>query len=117
MEILHTLPKSHRLNTTEQFEIYKHYKQDKTHILNDQIHFNTHTLFDTILPTKDHRTTPHPTILLPTPTPYHHKHPHSIVKTLRTPVQRPHVATDEVPYQHEIAVLQKLVSTLYSGLS
>ena len=43
MEILHTLPKSHKLNKTEQFEIYKHHKQNKTHILNDQIHFHTHT--------------------------------------------------------------------------
>ena len=57
-------------------------------------------------------------ILHPTPTPYHHKQPHSRVKTPRTPVQRrPHVATDEVPHQHETAVSQKLVSTLYSGLS
>ena len=29
MEILHTLPKSHKLNTREQFEIYKHHKQNK----------------------------------------------------------------------------------------
>ena len=105
MEILHTLPKSHKLNTTEQFEIYKHYKQDKTHTLNDQIHFHTHT----------HSSTPYsqPKTIgqLLTPTPYHHKQPNSIVKTPKTPVQRrPHVATDEVRNQHETAVSQKLVS-------
>ena len=54
---------------------------------------------------------------IPYPTLYHHKQPHNKVKIPQTPVQRPHVATDEVPNQHETAVLQKLVSTLYSGLS
>ena len=29
-------------------EIYKHYKQSPTNILNDQIHYKTHTFFDTI---------------------------------------------------------------------
>ena len=43
--------------------------------------------------------------------------PHNKVKTPQTPVQRPHVVTDEVPHQHETAVSQKLVSTLYSRLS
>ena len=92
MEILHTLPKSHKLNTTEQFEIYKHHKQNKSHILNDQIHFHTHTH------SHRHTSTPYsqPKTIeqLLTPTSYHHKQPHNIVKTLRTPVQHPHVATD-----------------------
>ena len=52
--IPHTLPKSHKLNTTEQFQIYKHHKHNKwTNTL-------THTHSDTILPTIDHTTTPHP---------------------------------------------------------
>ena len=29
LEILHTLPKGPKLNTTEQYEIYKHYKQSQ----------------------------------------------------------------------------------------
>ena len=111
MEVLHTLTKNHKLNTTNNFEIYKHHKQNKTPILNDKIHFHTHThththSFFTILPIKDHRTPP-PTILFPTPTLYHHKQPHK-VKTPRTPVQRPHVVTDEVQNQHETTVSQKL---------
>ena len=48
LEILHTLPKGPKLNTTEQYEIYKHYKQSPTNILNDQIHYKSHTLFYTI---------------------------------------------------------------------
>ena len=48
LEILHTLPKGPKLNTAEQYEIYKHYKQSPTNILNDQIHYKSHTLFDTI---------------------------------------------------------------------
>ena len=70
---------------------------------------STHTLFDTILPTKDHRTTPHPSILFPTPTQYHHKQPHNKAKTPQTPVQRPHDATDEVQHQHETAVFEKFL--------
>ena len=49
LEILHILPKCPKLNTTEQYEIYKHYKQSPTNILNDQIHYKSHTLFDTII--------------------------------------------------------------------
>ena len=44
LEILHTLPKGPKLNTTEQYEIYKCYKQSPTNILNDQIHYKSHTL-------------------------------------------------------------------------
>ena len=33
---------------TEQYGIYKHYKQLATNILNDQLHYKTHTLFDKI---------------------------------------------------------------------
>ena len=48
LETLHTLPKGTKLNATEQYEIYKHYKQSPTNILNDQIHYKSHTLFYTI---------------------------------------------------------------------
>ena len=42
------LPKDPKLNTANRYEIYKHYKQSLTSILNDQLHYKTHTLFDTI---------------------------------------------------------------------
>ena len=48
LEILHILSKGPKLNTTEQYETYKHYKQFPTNILNDQLHYKIHTLFDTI---------------------------------------------------------------------
>ena len=48
LEILHTLPKGPKLNTTEQYEIYKHYEQSPTNLLNDHVHYKFHTLFDTI---------------------------------------------------------------------
>ena len=35
LEILHTLSKGPKLNTAEQYEIYKHYKQSPTNILNE----------------------------------------------------------------------------------
>ena len=47
MEILHTQPKNQKLNTLEQYEIYKHTKTHPNQILNTQINFSTHTLFDT----------------------------------------------------------------------
>ena len=37
-----------KLNTTEQYEIYNHFKQSPANILNDQIHCKSHTLLDTI---------------------------------------------------------------------
>ena len=77
----------------------------------------THTLFDTILPTKDHRRTPHPHYTIPYPHPIPPQAATQHSQDTTNPVQRPHVVTDEVPYQHETAVSQKLVSTLYSGLS
>ena len=43
LEILHILPKGPKLNTTEQYEIYKHCKQSPTNILNNQIHYKSHT--------------------------------------------------------------------------
>ena len=46
--MLHILTKGPKLNPTEQYEIYKHYEQSPTNILNDQIHYKSHTLFDTI---------------------------------------------------------------------
>ena len=45
LEILHILPKGPKLNTTKQYEIYKHYKQSPTNILNYQIQYKSHTLF------------------------------------------------------------------------
>jgi len=47
-EILLILPKFPKLNTAEQYEIYKQYKESPTNILNDQLHYKTHALFDTI---------------------------------------------------------------------
>ena len=47
-EILHILSKGPKLNTTEQYKLYNHYKQSPTNILNDQLYYKTHTLFDTI---------------------------------------------------------------------
>ena len=48
-EILHTISKSLEPNTTEQYEMNKHYKQSPTNILNDQLHYTTHRLFDSII--------------------------------------------------------------------
>ena len=42
------LPKDPKLYTIKLYEIYKHYKQSPTNILNDQIHYKSLTLFDTI---------------------------------------------------------------------
>ena len=38
LEILHILTKGSKLYTTKQYEIYKHYKQSPTNILNDHVH-------------------------------------------------------------------------------
>ena len=46
MEILHIIPKSHKMNTIEQYEIYRHTKTENTHILNEQTHFKSNILFD-----------------------------------------------------------------------
>ena len=48
LEILSILLKDSKLNTTEKYEIYKHYKQSPTNIQNDHLHYITHTFFDTI---------------------------------------------------------------------
>ena len=45
LKILYILLKGPKLNSTEQYEIYNHYKQSPTNILNDQLHDKTHTLF------------------------------------------------------------------------
>ena len=42
---IHSLTQS---NTTEQYETYKHHKQSSTNILNDQMHYKSHTLFNKI---------------------------------------------------------------------
>lgn len=49
MSILHYSKKGHKLNTLEQFEIYKHSKQHKTDILNEHTHFHSHTLFESLI--------------------------------------------------------------------
>ena len=46
--MLYTLPKDPKLNTSEQYEIYMYYKQSPTNMLNGQLCYKTHTLFDTI---------------------------------------------------------------------
>ena len=46
-EILHILSNCLKLNTTEQYEIYNHYKQSSTNIVYDQLHYKSHTFFDT----------------------------------------------------------------------
>ena len=45
LEILHILVKGPKLNTTKQYEIYK---QSTINMLNEQLHYKTHTPFDTI---------------------------------------------------------------------
>ncbi|KAJ4441835.1 hypothetical protein ANN_11694 [Periplaneta americana] len=55
MEILHIQPKSQNLNTLEQYEIYRHTKTLPNDILNTQLNFKTHTLFDSTLRTHPHR--------------------------------------------------------------
>ena len=49
MEILHIQPKSWKLNTLEQYEIYRHTETHPNEILNTQLNFRTHTLFDSTL--------------------------------------------------------------------
>ncbi|KAJ4449321.1 hypothetical protein ANN_00719 [Periplaneta americana] len=49
MEILHIQPKSQKLNTLEQYEIYRHTITHPNEILNTQLNFRTHTLFDSTL--------------------------------------------------------------------
>ena len=108
MEILYTVPKSYKLNTTEQFEIYKYHKQNKSHILNDQIHFHTHSLIPYSKP-KIIKQLLTPNHTISSPTPNHHKQPHSNIKIPRTLlVQSPYDATEDVQYQHKTAVSQEL---------
>ncbi|KAJ4429881.1 hypothetical protein ANN_22085 [Periplaneta americana] len=66
MEILHIQPKSQKLNTLEQYEIYRHTKTHPNDILNTQLNFKTHTIFDSTLRT--HRTHPHRKQEAPRPT-------------------------------------------------
>ncbi|KAJ4446512.1 hypothetical protein ANN_13208 [Periplaneta americana] len=55
MEILHIQPKSQKLNSLEQYEIYKHTKTHPNDILNTQLNFKVHTLFDSTLRMHPHR--------------------------------------------------------------
>ena len=50
LEIVHYIPKGQKLNTTEQYEIYKHHTRQPNNILNDQLQYKSHTLLDTIIP-------------------------------------------------------------------
>ncbi|KAJ4440905.1 hypothetical protein ANN_10753 [Periplaneta americana] len=49
MKILHITPKSSQLNILEQYEIYKNTIAHPQYILNTQLQFNTHTLFDVMM--------------------------------------------------------------------
>jgi len=49
LHILHTAPKGPKLNTLEQYEIYKHVQSHPDDILNDHTHFKSHALFDTLI--------------------------------------------------------------------
>ena len=48
MEILHIQHKSRKLNTLEQYEIYKQYNTEPNNMLNEHIPYKSHTLFETI---------------------------------------------------------------------
>ena len=45
--ILHYVPKSRKLNTAEQFEIYRYHTLQPNNILNEQLHYRSHILFNT----------------------------------------------------------------------
>jgi hypothetical protein len=49
LEILHTHKKGKHLNTLEQYEIYKNTKINTDNILNEQLQYKSHTLFDLTL--------------------------------------------------------------------
>ena len=57
LQILHTLPKGPKLNITEQYEIHN----QASNILNDQLHYKTHTLFGTITHASHTKTSAIPT--------------------------------------------------------
>ncbi|KAJ4434123.1 hypothetical protein ANN_16443 [Periplaneta americana] len=76
IEILHIQPKSQKLNTLEQYELYRHTKTHPNDILNTQLNFKTHTLFDSTLGTHPHRKqeAPRPTTTVPKITENRSKH-------------------------------------------
>ena len=43
--------KSRKLNTAEQFKIYRYHILQPNNILNEQLHYKSHTLFDTLIQT------------------------------------------------------------------
>ena len=49
LQILHKIHKGLRLNTLKQFTIYKYHKTLKKQILNDQITYNDHILYNTTI--------------------------------------------------------------------
>lgn len=49
LDILHIAPNNRKIDTLEQYEIYKHTKTHKTDILNEQKHFKANILFEGIL--------------------------------------------------------------------
>ena len=63
LEILHILPKGPKLITTELYDIFKHYKQSPTKILNDQIHYKSHTFLDTTKHSGHHNISAVPTTM------------------------------------------------------
>ena len=69
LEILHYLPKGRKLNTTEQYEIYNHHTTQPNDILNDQLQYKSHTLFDTILQKTNIKLNPRANPLPPHTTP------------------------------------------------
>ena len=80
LEILHYLPKSRKLNTAEQYEIYKHHTLQPNNILNDQLHFKSHVLFDTIIHKPNYTLNPSANPLPPNP-------PHTSHQPVNKPLQ------------------------------
>lgn len=48
MDILHICNKGKKLDTLEEFEIYRHFQSNKNNILNDKLQFSSHSIFNTI---------------------------------------------------------------------
>lgn len=69
MEILHITPKSSQLNILEQYEIYKNTIAYPQYILNTQLQFDTHTLFDVIIHHNIQTANPHHRNNTPPPLP------------------------------------------------
>jgi len=56
LDVLHICKKSRKLDTLEEFEIYKHFQNTSMNdILNEKLHFSSHSIFNAII---GHRTRP-----------------------------------------------------------